>query len=407
MVNDIEGAWTIGMADRVTMDRRALLGWGATAMLVGMASRGSAAVPSPEALRPTTGFPIDAVSYNLLWCPTAADLGKAVQDLALKSVDLFIGPNGHIDPSRISEDLPGFVATLKGVGIGVSCVTLAGVDVGAAAFETTLAVLAGLDVAYYTFSALPAPTPTKSKALADGYKPVLARLARLNQKHKLKGLYQPGAAGPGAWLLDLLPAMQASDPADIGFRVDTSAIVTARPQQLADLLRLVGPYVGGVAFRDGMVSLDIPRWDQGRFAGNPKQLTGPDGGGDNIGNAGGNPLALGGGGRPLPYHYHDVPLGTGMIDLTLLGNTFKDIGFSGPAECQVAYLLGGAEAGAHTLSIPRQEAIGRMKRDRIVLGQAFEASWGTKPLLPPFMERQRQAAGVKSPPAAAGGDRPE
>jgi hypothetical protein len=91
-----------------------------------------------------------------------------------------------------------------------------------------------------------------------------------------------------------------------------------------------------------------------------------------------------------------------MVDLMQLGKTLKDINFSGPAECQVDYDLGGAEAGRDKITLARQEVIGRMKRDRITVEHAFREPWGLKVALPPFMERRPGAPGA----APGGGEGP-
>ena len=53
-----------------------------------------------------------------------------------------------------------------------------------------------------------------------------------------------------------------------------------------------------------------------------------------------------------------------MINLALIAQTLKEIGFNGPMECEPEWpQLGGADQGATELSIPRDEAIGLVKRD--------------------------------------------
>jgi len=135
----------------------------------------------------------------------------------------------------------------------------------------------------------------------------------------------------------------------------------------------------------------------------PESVVAGSGGGDNTGDAGGHPLAYGGGGLPLPYHYHPLPTGTGMVDLVLIGQTLKDIAFNGPAEVQVAYPLGGVENGSTSITLPRQEVIGRIKRDRIAVEHAFEKPWGLDVAKPPFMTAGGQAGGRGGRGGAAGG----
>jgi sugar phosphate isomerase/epimerase len=59
-----------------------------------------------------------------------------------------------------------------------------------------------------------------------------------------------------------------------------------------------------------------------------------------------------------------VPVGTGMVNLALIAQTLKEIGFNGPMECEPEWpQLGGADQGATELSIPREQAIALLKRD--------------------------------------------
>lgn len=345
-------------------------------------------------------FALDAYGRNLQWARTPEELGKAINDLALTSVDLDIGPApAHINAARVESELPAFVSALKAMDIKVRCVTVPINAADYAGAESIIAAAASAGVSYYTWSGIPIDAGAAYAAQLSTLKAHFSKLAQLNQKHRIKGLYQPRQGMAGGQFLDLLPALQSLDPAFTGVRYDTGALLQVDPENMARQLELGARYIGGVAINDALVHLDLPVWNQGRFTGPPQQLIGPNGGGDNTGNAGGTPLAYGGGGRPLPYRYYAVPVGTGMVDLALLGKTLKDINFDGPAECQVDWPLGGAESG-DAITLPRQEVIGRLKRDRIVVYQAFEVPWGLKVLKPPFMEREGGAPGPQGPPGA-------
>jgi hypothetical protein len=342
-------------------------------------------------------FALDAYGRNLQWARTPEELGKAISDLALASVDLDIGAApAHVNADKVGSELPAYVSALKAMGIKVRCVTvpITGADYPDA--EGMIAAAAAAGAGYYTWSGIPAATGATYTAQLSTLKTHFTKLAQLNQNHRIKGLYQPRQGMAGDQFLDLLPALQSLDPTYTGVRYDTAALLQVYPENMARQLELGARYIGGVAINDELVRLDLPVWKQGRFTGPPELLIGPNGGGDNTGNAGGIPLAYGGGGRPLPYRRYAVPVGTGMVDLTLLGKTLKEINFDGPAECQVNWPLGGAEAG-DTISLPRQEVIGRLKRDRIVVYQAFEVPWGLNVLKPPFMEHEGATQG---PPGA-------
>jgi sugar phosphate isomerase/epimerase len=382
------------------IDRRNLLQAGAAVLATASAGRALAQGAAPAAAAPR--FYLDACSRNLQWIRNPAELAGAVQELGLSSIDLNVAAYpGHVDPARATIDLPAFVAAMKAGGVETRAITtpLDGADAPGA--EALLAAAAKAGVKYYTWGGVAWDERQPYAAQVEALKARFTKLAKLNAKYGLKGLYQPRGDGAGALFADLLPVMQTLDPKLMGFRYDTAALLQVRPELTVRHLRMAGPYIGGLALNDAAVDLEFPQWEQGRFTDSPEILTRPHGGGDNLGDAGGDWAAYGGGGRPLPYRFRAKPTGTGMIDLIRIGETLKEIGFDGPAEVQAFYDLGGAEAGADKIVYPRQEVIGRLKRDRITVEQAFRAPFNLKVARPAFLER-RDASSARPAPAANG-----
>jgi sugar phosphate isomerase/epimerase len=380
--------------------RREVLKVGAAAIAAASLGRLSPAQNSPATTPEVPKFWMDACSRNLQWCRTPEALGKAVLDLGQHSVNLSVGDEGaHVKIEEVKSGLPAFVKGLKQCGVAVSCVTLPITDAESANAEAALSTAASQGVRYYDWGGLEYESGKSYPVQVDGFKRRVEKLAKLNEKYRIKGLYQPRSGKVGCLFFDFLPVLQACDSRYVGFRYDSAALLQSVQQNVALHLTLGAPYIGGVALNDARVTLDLPVWKQGDFDGSPEQLLAPSGGGDNTGKAGGHPLAYGGGGNPLPYHLHPVPTGTGMIDLVLIGKTLKEINFNGPAEVQVGYPLGGAESGAQKITLPRQEVIGRMKRDRITVEYAFAAPWNLPIVLPPFM---RQGAPGKGAPQGEG-----
>jgi len=52
----------------------------------------------------------------------------------------------------------------------------------------------------------------------------------------------------------------------------------------------------------------------------------------------------------------------------------RDIGFNGPMELQAEYPNGGSESGSDTLTLPRAQVIGNLKRDVLTIRAAFQQS---------------------------------
>jgi len=377
------------------MNRRELLQLGTAALgATGLAKDIFAQAEAPAAKvephpKPTGKFPLDVYSRSLQWLRTPQEVAKAVTEIGLHSVDLTVMPYpGHVDPAKVKTDLPLFVNGLKTGGITVSAITCPITDADSPNAEAILATASSLGIHYYSWGGFVYDETKPYQPQLDALKPRVSRLAKLNEKYSMKALYQPraGAGNVGAAFFDLLEVLRNFDPRFVSFRYDTGSLLQATPQTAVVQLRLGAAYIGGLALNDAVLKLDLPVWSEGPYAGTPQQLVGSSSGGDNVGTDGGNPLAIGGGGRPLPYHINPVPAGMGMIDLTLIGKTLKEINFNGPAECQSEWPLGGAEEGKDKTTLPRQTVVGQIKHNRLVVEAAFASSWNLDIARPAFME---------------------
>jgi len=102
---------------------------------------------------------------------------------------------------------------------------------------------------------------------------------------------------------------------------------------------------------------------------------GPGGGGRGRGAAGGSGGGgRGGGGAANPWRIRQVPLGEGIDNLPLLGSILMEMGFNGSVEVQAEYPNGGANNASDTITLPRAQVLGAMKRDLLVLRAAFSQS---------------------------------
>jgi hypothetical protein len=116
----------------------------------------------------------------------------------------------------------------------------------------------------------------------------------------------------------------------------------------------------------------------GRGGGQPgaAQAGGRGGGGGGGRGAERMPLPLAGnifargGAWTSPY----VPMGTGLVNIFRYATVMRDIGFNGPMELEVEYPLGGAHSGATSITLPRQQVIGALKRDVLTIRAAIGQS---------------------------------
>src|SRR6185503_1362702 len=75
---------------------------------------------------------------------------------------------------------------------------------------------------------------------------------RLNQKHRIGLVYDTvgGPASVGGVVLDLLSVMKEFDPKFVGFHWDTGHMALHGDGMWETLLRLAGPYIATVGWRD-------------------------------------------------------------------------------------------------------------------------------------------------------------
>ena len=104
--------------DANPMNRRQLLKLGVSTAAGGVLGKTSLAQDAAAA--PAPRFPLDVFSQHLQWCRTPQELGKAVADIGLTSIDLTVLPHpGHVDPASVKTELPVFVNGLRSAGISI------------------------------------------------------------------------------------------------------------------------------------------------------------------------------------------------------------------------------------------------------------------------------------------------
>lgn len=363
------------------MDRRELLQLGGTAMaasaLAGPAFAQGAAAPAKK-------LQLSAYSRTLHWLRAPAEVAQAMQEIGNKVVDLTIRPgSGHVDPEKVKTDLPAFVKGLRAGGVDVSMIAPNITDATDANAEATLDAASQLGIHHYWWGTYRFDETKPYWPQLDALKPRVAALAKLNEKYGMKAMAHPrdGAASVSGAFFDLLTILKAFDPRWVSFQYDTHHLLQAFDSGWVQQLRLGVPYIGGFVWKDVMIEpADAPNPDDAWRAAHPRPApAAPPAGaaGAPAGVAGGGPGGAPRGGRgagrgasttPSRSRIRQVPVGTGMVNLALIAQTLKEIGFDGPMECEPEWpQLGGADQGATELSISRGECIALLKRDRVTM----------------------------------------
>jgi sugar phosphate isomerase/epimerase len=409
----------------------------------------------------TKALKVDAYSRHLQWLRTPDDVAQAVIEMGYDGLDITVRPYpGHVDPTKVAQDLPPFVNAIRKHGIQVSTITCPITDADSPNAEQILQTASSLGITHYWWGTFRYDTSKPVMEQLDALKPRVEKLAALNAKYKMKAMYHTyeGDMTVGAAIWDFLYVLKNFDPAHVSFHYDVGHMVVAGGNNTWALnLRAAGPYIGGVSAKDYVLESNLGISGGGPYAGqqlggfgaagapgapggrggrggagrgnaapggapsapaaggnatppiaaggapaaggnaavggdpeNPAPVqtaganptaqagTGPGGAGGR-GAAGGRggrgaPAGRGGGGAANPWRARAVPLGEGMANLPEMAAILKEINFSGPIEIQSEYPNGGADNAQDKITLPREQVLGAMKRDLIVLRAAFGPS---------------------------------
>jgi len=411
------------------MDRREFLHSSILATLAAsvMTDVTLARAQAPAAQGAATATPrrliMDAYSRHLHWLRTADEVAEAAIEMTCGGVNPTIQQHpGHIDPAKVTTELPAFVKTIEKHGLRVKQVRGGNQTQVDASVEAMVGTMGQLGITHYWLGTDNYDLSKPIVPQLDAIKRKVERFVALNQKHNTTLLYhtRAGANAVGSVVWDLLYVMKDFDPKHVGFHWDTGHMSHHGSNMWELLMRTAGPYVVAMAWKDRSWAQDLGLLGEGgpypgpqapaaqagagrggrgrggapaagappggpRAGGAPPaggrgegfgEGDGPPAGGGRGGGPRAFPLALAGkafargGGWNSPY----VPMGTGLVDVFRYAAVMRDIGFNGPMELEAEYPLGGAENGNDTITLPRAQVLGSMKRDVLTIRAAFEQS---------------------------------
>jgi sugar phosphate isomerase/epimerase len=368
------------------INRREILQLGASALAasavsrIGLPQTGSpATTPTPKKIR------IDAYSRTLHWLRTPGEVAEACHQIGNTTIDLTVRAYpGHVDPAKVKTDLPTFVKGLQQNGITTTVLGADIVDDQTPYLEDMLGTASSLGIKYNWWRGFnfdnTKPYPPQIEAL----KPRLEKLVKIQEKFGMKAMYHP----QGGIMFDQLELIRNFDPRYVSLHYDTSHWLQVSESNMAAMMMMAGPYLGGFVWKDAVVEKRDPatiaaeaataaanrpaRPDANAAGGPPSGAPATAGGPRAAASGPGGGRGLGGGpggdgGRNAAYNgwgTRQVAVGSGMVDFTLAAKTLKLMNFDGPTECQPEWPgLGGAENGRDTLTLPRETVIALLKHD--------------------------------------------
>jgi sugar phosphate isomerase/epimerase len=265
-----------------------------------------------------------------------AQLADAAANMGFDGIDLTVRKGGHVEPSRVKQDLPGLVALIRQYGLEVPMVTTDIVDANTPYTEDILQCMSELGIHHYRWGGFKYTDDVPIPKQLEDLKPRVAKLAALNARYHVGAMYHThsGIDLVGAPIWDLHELLTGFDPAAVGVNYDIGhATVEGGFGGWIDSFRVTGPYLRGIAVKDFL-------WEKNTR----------------------------GQWRPAWK-----PLGTGMVNFPRFFQMVAVAHFSGPLQLHFEYPLQGANEGAKTVSNPQGvfEAMTRdLKRLRTYLSQA-------------------------------------
>jgi hypothetical protein len=242
------------------MDRRTFLQSSVGVTLFGplvaqaAAQAPAAPAPKPVAAPVTRKLVLDAYSKSLHWLRSADEVGQVAVEMVCGGVCPTVQAYpGHIDPARVTQELPAFVKGVRSHGLRVT--QIRGPAITDVSEPNTEAIIGAAAQAGCTHYSLGGYTYDLKKPLApqlDAIKTKVERFVRLNQKHKMTLVYDtlPGAAAVGGAVLDLLSVLREFDPKFVGLHWDTGHMALHGDGMWETLMRHAGPYLATIGWRD-------------------------------------------------------------------------------------------------------------------------------------------------------------
>jgi sugar phosphate isomerase/epimerase len=266
------------------------------------------------------------------------ELPKAARELGFDGIGLTVRNGGHVEPSRVAQDLPPLVKLIRQEGLDIPMIATNIADASSPFAENILRTAGELGIRLYRWGSFRYEADAPILPQLDALKPRVEKLAALNKKYNLTAAYHTFAGNTvGASIWDLYYVLKDFDPKLVGYNFDIGHMTTeGAAGSWATNLRMTGLYLHNVSIKDYS-------WSQGQNG---------------------------------QWTRRASPLGQGIVRLPQFFQILAQMNYSGSAELQTEYPLGGADTGQRTLTLPREEVYAAFRRDlQQIRDAATAAGW--------------------------------
>jgi len=267
--------------------------------------------------------PICYFTKHLQWLDFD-DLGIALKEAGFDGADLTVRQGGHIKPDAAATNLPKAVSTLQKHGISVPMVVTKVSSPDEKGLSDFLSAMSDNGILYYRMGYLDYNHDISIQKNIDSFHAVLSRLADLNAKHNICGVYQNHAGtrlGGSIW--DLLLALKGIDPNHLGCQFDVRHATFEGGRSWENDFRAISDHVRTTVVKDFHWKLN----SKGQWTNN------------------------------------NTLMGKGMVDFEKYFKLYRELGLKGPISNHSEYPLLTKEESKLSKTEKMDIAIGRLRQD--------------------------------------------
>lgn len=309
--------------DSVIPRRDVLKGLAAASLINPFTAAQGATTAPGEGVKPFSIHIFSKCLQFLNW----SELAAVTADLGLDGVDLTVRPDGHVEPSRVREDLPKAVDALRKRDVQCPMMTTKITTAQDAETRTLLETAGRQGIRYYRTDWFSYPGDLPIPAAMKRFELQLGELAKLNQQLNMVGAYQNHSGTSfGSAIWDVAQVLSAVNSPAMGSQYDIRHAVVEGGTAWPLGLRLIQPHIRILAIKDFVWEKVNSRWK-----------------------------------------VVNVPLGQGMVDFSAFFKLVKQYKLQVPLSFHVEHPIGGAEEGHRTISIPREQVYKAISQDLAVL----------------------------------------
>jgi len=265
---------------------------------------------------------IHVFSKHLQWLDYN-HMAEFAAECGFDGVDLTVRPGGHVEPSRVTTDLPLAVKAVQRTGKKVGMITTAITDANDPHTAPILETASRLGIGCYRMGWIDYDPNKNIEANLEMFQQKTRELAELNRKYKIKGGYQNHAGVSfGAPVWDLARVLHQINSPWLGCQYDIRHAIVEGASSWKLGFEYIKPHINSLDIKDFAWKQSEGKW-----------IT------------------------------ENVPLGKGMVDFDAFLPLTQALPGDIPISMHFEYSLGRAEHGGKSPSMSAEEIMRLMKAD--------------------------------------------